>query len=253
MSAAQAPPPYNYQAVSTSDEHEIHGEVDPDDFKIGVTVEQSAPEIRAMFVRKVYTVLFCQILGSCIVAGGMNAFHAIEWIQSNVWFMILTIVGSFVSMGFLFWKRHEHPTNLFLLGLFTAVESIMLGIVMSALNESVILKAFILTTFIFLGLTLFTLQSSYDFSSLTTWLYWGLLLLVGTGFVQMFFPYNHAFEMGYSLAGCAVFSGYVMYDTWLLQRRLSPDDWVLANVSLYLDVVNVFISVSRLLNGSTQE
>lgn len=69
----------------------------------------------------------------------------------------------------------------------------------------------------------------------------------------MFFPYNHAFEMGYSLAGCAVFSGYVMYDTWLLQRRLSPDDWVLANVSLYLDVVNVFISVSRLLNGSTQE
>ena len=53
MSAAQAPPPYNYQAVSTSDEHEIHGEVDPDDFKIGVTVEQSAPEIRAMFVRKV--------------------------------------------------------------------------------------------------------------------------------------------------------------------------------------------------------
>ena len=129
----------------------------------------------------------------------------------------------------------------------------MLGIVMAALNESVILKAFILTTFIFLGLTLFTLQSSYDFSSLTTWLYWGLLLLVGTGLVQMFFPYNHAFEMGYSLAGCAVFSGYVMYDTWLLQRRLSPDDWVLANVSLYLDVVNVFISVSRLLNGSTQE
>ena len=72
MSAAQAPPPYKYQAVSTSDEHEIRGEVDPDDFKIGVTVEQSAPEIRAMFVRKVYTVLFCQILGSCIVAGGMN-------------------------------------------------------------------------------------------------------------------------------------------------------------------------------------
>ena len=52
MSAAQAPPPYKYQAVSTSDEHEIRGEVDPDDFKIGVTVEQSAPEIRAMFVRK---------------------------------------------------------------------------------------------------------------------------------------------------------------------------------------------------------
>lgn len=66
---------------------------------------------------------------------------------------------------------------------------------------------------------MFTLQSEYDFSSLQTWLYWGLLLLVGTGFVQMFFPYNHAFELGYSVAGCVVFSGYIAYDTWLLQQR----------------------------------
>lgn len=62
MSAAQAPPPYKYQAVSTSDEHEIRGEVDPDDFKIGVTVEQSAPEIRAMFVRRCTQYCFAKSL-----------------------------------------------------------------------------------------------------------------------------------------------------------------------------------------------
>lgn len=35
---------------------------DADDFKIGVTVSQSSQEVRAAFVRKVYSVLFCQIV-----------------------------------------------------------------------------------------------------------------------------------------------------------------------------------------------
>lgn len=82
------------------------------------------------------------------------------------------------------------------------------------------------------------------------------MILVGVGFVQLFMPFNHMFEIAYSVGGCAIFSGYIMYDTWMIERRcvrargdthhrLSPDDWVLANVSLYLDVINLFISILR--------
>jgi len=252
MSKADAPPPYRYQAIETNETVD-HGEVNPDDFKIGVTVEQSAPEIRAMFVRKVYSVLFFQVLGSCIVASGMYATSVTSWVMKNPWFMLLTLIGSFGSLGLVYWKRHNHPTNLYMLGLFTSVESVALGTLVSFLDQTIVLKAIIVTAFIFLGLTLFTLQSKYDFSHMGTWLYWSLLILVGTGLVQMFFPYNHLFELAYSIVGCFVFSGYVIYDTWLLQRRLSPDDWVLANVSLYLDIVNLFISVLRLMNGSSDE
>ena len=35
----------------------------PDDFKYGVSVYESAPEVRQAFIRKVYTILFAQILG----------------------------------------------------------------------------------------------------------------------------------------------------------------------------------------------
>lgn len=257
--SATAPPPYSYNTLPQ--EETAHAEVDPDDFKVGVTVEQSAPEIRAMFVRKVrtalvlrqvYSVLFCQILGSAVVATALNASVASAWIQSNAWIMLVALVGSFVSLGLVYWKRHTHPTNLVMLGLFTAFESLSLGALISFMDQSVVLKAFVVTTFVFLGLTLFTLQSEYDFSSMGAWLYWALLLLVGTGLVQMFFPYNHMFELAYSAGGCAVFSGYIVYDTWLLQRHLSPDDWVLANVSLYLDVVNLFLSILRLMNSSDE-
>ncbi|WFD26506.1 hypothetical protein MNAN1_001489 [Malassezia nana] len=249
MSAA-APPPYAYDAIPS--EEPVHADVDQDDFKVGVTVEQSAPEIRAMFVRKVYSVLFCQILGSAVVASALHATAASSWIQTHTWSMLLATVGSFVSLGLVYWKRHTHPTNLLMLSLFTAFESLTLGAVISFVDQSVVLKAFFITTFLFLGLTLFTLQSEYDFSSLGAWLYWALFILVGTGLVQLFFPYNHMFEILYSAGGCAVFSGYIVYDTWLLQRHLSPDDWVLANVSLYLDVVNLFLSVLRLLNSTDE-
>lgn len=51
--------------------HHMPGEYDDevpedldDDFKIGVTAAQSSAEVRNAFIRKVYGVLFCQILVS---------------------------------------------------------------------------------------------------------------------------------------------------------------------------------------------
>merc|ERR1711964_103169 len=100
MSAA-APPPY--QAI-------------PADVKIGVTVDQSDPSIRALFVRKVYTLLFVQLLGTTIVAGAMSSLGAAAWIYQHVWTMWIPLVGSLVSIGLVYWKAHEHPLNLIFLG-----------------------------------------------------------------------------------------------------------------------------------------
>ena len=141
-------------------------------------------------------------------------------------------------MGFLFWKRHSHPLNLILLGLFTALEAVSLGAVVSYVNQTVVLQALIITLFVFAGLTLFTFQSNYDFSGMGSWLFSGLLLLVGAGFVQIFIPFSRTLDLVMAGAGCLIFSGYIVFDTYMITRRLSPDEWVLAVVSLYLDVVN---------------
>lgn len=243
-----APPPY--EAIPR-DDPEV-----PEDFKIGVTVEQSSPSIRALFVRKVYTILFLQILGTAVVAAAMAAAGAQEWIYrkcvvaDSSWSIWLPFVGTLVSLGGVYWKTHEHPANLIMLGAFTLFEALSIGMLVSVVSEAIVLKAFVITAFVFLGLTLYTLQSESNFESLGSWLYMSLLVLLGTGLVQFFFP-SRLLDLAYSAGGCAVFSGYIVYDTWLIQRRcvladrLSPDDWVLANVSLYLDVVNMFISVLR--------
>lgn len=156
-------------------------------------------------------------------------------------------------MGLLFWKRHSHPTNLLLLGLFTLLESFALGTVATYVDQVVVLQALVLTTFIFLGLTIFTFQSKYDFSSLGNWLFGGLLLLVGLGVVQIFVPFSHVADMAIAGLGVVIFSGYILFDTWLITKKLSPDEWVMAVISLYLDFINLFINILRLLDGNRND
>lgn len=50
-------------------------------------------------------------------------------------------------------------------------------------------------------------------------------------------------DLVYSGFGVLLFSGYILYDTSMIMKRLSPDEWVMAVVSLYLDAINVFLFV----------
>lgn len=70
------------------------------------------------------SVLFIQLLGTTIVGGLMSTKSISTWVQANQWAFIVPLIGSLVSMGFLYWKRHSHPTNLILLGTFTLLESV---------------------------------------------------------------------------------------------------------------------------------
>lgn len=65
----------------------------------------------------------------------------------------------------------------------------------------------------------FTLQSKYDFSSLGPWLFSGLMILIGVGMVQLFMPYSRTLDLVYSVGGCAIFSGYILYDTSNIMRK----------------------------------
>ena len=57
-------------------------------------------------------------------------------------------------------------------------------------------------------------------------LFGGLMVLVGVGFVGIFMPYNQTFDLIMAGAGCVIFSLYIVYDTWLIQRRSSSERWM---------------------------
>jgi len=223
----------------------------PDDFKYGVSVSESSLEIRHAFIRKVYSILFFQILATCIIGGVLShSPTAVSWVLQNVWVFFVAIIGTFVTLGFLYWKRHDHPTNLILLSLFTVLEASTLGIAIAFYDQVIVLQALLLTLGVFLGLTLFTLQSKYDFSGMGPYLYGALLAFIMTGLVGMFFPFSRTIDLVYAVGGCLLFSCYIIYDTFIITTKLSPDEYIMGAISLYLDFINLFLSILRVLNNA---
>jgi FtsH-binding integral membrane protein len=221
----------------------------PDDFKYGTTVSECSSEIRNAYVRKVYTILFCQILATSIVSGALSqSSSAIIWVQTHPWSFYVPLFGTLINLGFLYWKRHSHPTNLILLSTFTLLEAFTIGVVVAFYDTMIVLEALLITLGVFLGLTLFTFQSKWDFSGMGPFLFAGLLALVMTSFVTMFFTASRTTDIIISLGATLLFSGYIVYDTYMINSRLSPDEYILGAISLYLDFINLFLNMLRLLN-----
>lgn len=69
------------------------------------------------------------------------------------------------------------------------------------------------------------------------------------GFVAAFFPYNSTAELIYGLLGALLFSGYILVDTQLIMRHYHVEEEIAAAISLYLDIINLFLSILRILNS----
>lgn len=65
------------------------------------------------------------------------------------------------------------------------------------------------------------------------------------GFINAIMGYQGGFI--YSLLGAIVFSLYIVFDTYLITQKYSYDDAILASISLYLDILNLFLFILRLL------
>ncbi|KAJ6533095.1 UPF0005-domain-containing protein [Mycena capillaripes] len=220
----------------------------PDDFKYGTTVSDSSPQIRKAFIRKVYTILLSQIFATVVVAGFLSQSKPVlDWVINHLWAFFVPLVGTMVNLGLLYWKRHSHPWNFVLMGTFTLLEAYTLGIAVAFYENGVVLQALLITLAVFVGLTVFTLQSKYDFSGMGPFIFAALIVLCTTSIVHFLVaPFNRTLDIVYTVSGCIVFSACVVYDTYCINRRLSPDEFIMGAISLYLDFINLFLRILRL-------
>ncbi|OCF61538.1 vacuolar protein [Kwoniella mangroviensis CBS 10435] len=220
-----------------------------DDFKVGVNVIDCDTEIRLAFIRKVYSILFLQLLLTSVVSLGMSYPKVSEFTKQNSWIIWIPLIGSMVSLFMVYWKRHHHPANLILLGIFTLFEAMSIGFVTSMVEGRIVLQALFLTLGVFAGLTLFTFQTKFDFSSLAPFLFVGIWGLITASLVQIFLPFNANVDLGIACFSTLLFAGFVLYDTQQIMKRLSVDEAILGALTLYLDFLNLFLSILRILNN----
>lgn len=107
--------------------------------------------------------------------------------------------------------------------------------------------AFFLTAFIFVGLASYAYVSKRDFGFLGGMLFAGLIGLVLLQVLNLFVPLGTSMQLFMASAGILIFSGYILYDISNYKHGLADEDVPLAVISLYLDFINLFLSLLRLL------
>jgi FtsH-binding integral membrane protein len=55
-----------------------------------------------------------------------------------------------------------------------------------------------------------------------------------------------------SVAGAFIFALFIIYDTHLVMKRLSAEDYVMGVIVLYMDVINLFMKILKILQHFQQ-
>lgn len=191
-----------------------------------------------------------QLLGTAVLGGlSMMSESYQNFIKQNQWPMWVSLIGAFVFLGLTFWKRKSYPTNLLFLAGFTLMEAYSISVVIAFTDNNIVLQAVIFTLGIFVALSLFACQTKYDFTSWMPYLFGALWVLILFGFMSAFFPKTSTMELGYGVVAALIFSGYILVDTQLIMRHYHVEEEIAAAISLYLDIINLFLAILRILNS----
>jgi len=218
----------------------------------------SEKKVRAGFIRKVYSILSLQLL---ITFGFVAVFQLVDPIRNYVlddahsWMFFTALGISLVLIIVLICIpgiRRSFPTNLICLMLFTICESFLVAIATCGYQSDEVLQAVGYTVIIFVLLTLFAFQTKIDFTLLSGLM---LTLLLSSIFVGIAAAISNSPFLNHLYAGLGIFifSSYIVIDTQLMMGNhslaISPEEYVFAALSLYLDIINLFMMMLRCMNN----
>ncbi|XP_019181041.1 PREDICTED: BI1-like protein [Ipomoea nil] len=240
---------YGFEAVSSSDDGGVKGDIEEGTLYPGLGYGEN--QLRWGFIRKVYGILAAQILLTTVISAITVLYAPVnELLRSNSGLLIFLIFLPFILLWPLHVYQQKHPLNFVFLGLFTASLSFTVGMTCANTDGMIVLEALILTSAVVSALTGYTFwaaKKGKDFSFMGPILFTSLFILILTGFMQAFFPLGSTSSAIYSAIGAIIFCGYIVYDTDNLIKRFTYDQYIWASVTLYLDVLNLFLTILRML------
>ena len=216
-------------------------------------LEQGKPslpvEIRTAFIQKIYTLLSLQLIATWLMSYCFyQSQAATNFVLNTPSLLITSMLGSFLFL-FLSWcYGKSYPCNYLILAGFTLCESYSVAYVCLFYQPVSILLAWGLTASIFIALSSYVIITGKDFSFLGAGLFACLWVLIAGGIIQLIWLPNDQFlNTSMAVLGAMVACGYILYDTSDIIKRLDPDDFVYACMSLYLDIIMLFLRLLELM------
>jgi len=227
-------------------------------------------EGRHAFIRKVYGIVLAQLtLTFGLLALGLFI-PPVRALFHTGMFAIAALVGGFCALGALIalacgpreW-RTRWPTNIILLCLFTVGESLLIcvGVVQAEYGHVTVGIAFGVTILIVVSFTIFACQTRFDITKHAGIIFLILIafyiLSIAWAIVASLVAMNNVtfniIELAVASFGVLLFVALLVYHTQMIlggkKYAYAEDDYVLAAIVIYLDIVNIFMYLLRILRA----
>jgi FtsH-binding integral membrane protein len=195
--------------------------------------------------------------------------------------MIPTVIGAFIgtSINFSFMAQHPIMSSLLMFGVmmgmlfavtalrnsvwgvvallgFTFVAGVFLGPILQAAlhfknGAQLVGMAAAGTGIIFLSLSTLATVTKKDYSFMGKFLFIGLIMLIVASLANMFFEIP-ALALTISAIAVMIFSAFILLDVSRIVHG-GETNYVMATLSLYLDIYNLFINLLQLLMAFSGE
>ena len=215
--------------------------------------EQIKIKIRLGFIRKVYGIIFIQVLITTICtyfAVTKVAVSSFLINNPNLW--IIAFIGLLATeIPIICCRRvaRKVPINYILLLIFTLCESYFVVSLTLEFEPMSVLLAAGLTVVVVLGLTIYAMFTKSDITLCGGTLFVFSLLLLILSIVGIFFR-NYFFQTLIDCLGLLLFSAYLIYDIQMLignkSKKFSEDDYIFAALQIYLDIIYLFLKIMKL-------
>lgn len=220
---------------------------------------QELAQSNALFMSRVYFWMMLGLAISGVVAYTIGTSPTlIETIFSSkfLWIGLIILQLAAVVVLSAFINKLSLFLTTFIYIAYAALSGITFSVIFIAFTQQSIAQAFFITAFAFIGLSAYGFITKRDLGPLGSFCMTGLFGLIGFIIVTMIFPsiLTNAVAMTIDVLTILIFSGLTAYDTQKLKNfnisygtsDVAKKAAISGALMLYLDFINLFLSILRL-------
>ncbi|MGL2681020.1 Bax inhibitor-1/YccA family protein [Helicobacter pylori] len=169
--------------------------------------------------------------------------------QAVVQYKWVFFIAEIAALFGLMFSKSKPGLNLFMLFAFTSLSGVtlvpLLGMVIAKAGLGAVWQALGMTTIVFGLMSVYALKTKNDLANMGKMLFIALIVVLVCSLINLFLG-SPMFQVVIAGASAILFSLYIAYDTQNIVKGMydSPID---AAVDLYLDFLNVFVSILQII------
>ncbi len=222
----------------------------------------SRVEVTNAFMRSVYNWMGLGLGITAVISWVLSytSFRSVMLSPGVLTFGIVAIIAELGLVMYLSWRINKlsaaAASIMFLI--YSALNGFTLSFALMQYEQTSVAQAFLTTTGMFAAISLYGLFTKRDLSSIGSYAIMALLGLI-IAMIVNFFLRSTMLEFGISCVGILIFVGLTAYHTQLYKEmgeNMPQDDatavrrgTIIAALSLYLDFINMFLMLLRLMGN----